>query len=71
MTAPSIPIKFTLANVRAALRPRGLSIRSTGFGDYRVAFAGRGNEASAYYTTDLEDAFYTGIAMERTKNAQA
>lgn len=57
-----------VAVVRNELRARGLSLRKTEHGEWRVAFAGRGNEESAYYATDLADAFATGLAMAREGN---
>jgi hypothetical protein len=39
-------------------RQLGFSLRWTGY-DYRLARPGRGQEAAAYYTDDLEDALAT------------
>ncbi len=54
--------RFT--DIKAALTAMGLTIRRKD-GEYRVAYAGKGNEASAYYTNDLEDAFGTGKHMAK------
>ena len=58
------PQALTLAMVRAELRAVGVSISKTDWDEYRVNFRG-GNEATAYYTTGLEDARGTGLAMMR------
>lgn len=62
--------KLIFKSVFAVLRAEGLSIRKTEWGEYRVAFLGRGNEASAYYTSDLEDAFDTGMHMAKRAQSQ-
>lgn len=54
---------LTFKAVRDQLRPLGITITKTGFDDYRVAFRGKGNEASAYYGDKLDDALSTGVAM--------
>jgi hypothetical protein len=57
--------RLTLAMVRAELRAVGVAItHSAEFREYRVNFRG-GNEATAYYTSDLTDARDTGLAMMR------
>ena len=59
------PQALTLGKVRAELRAVGVAItHSAEFSEYRVNFRG-GNEATAYYTTDIEDARDTGLAMMR------
>lgn len=57
----------TFAAVKKSLQARNVTIRKTGWGDYRVnvkpsaeTYAG---EDGAYYTTDLQDALDTGIAL--------
>ena len=55
--------RLTLAMVRATLRAVGVVI-TKGEDEYRVNFRG-GNECTAYYTNDLEDARGTGLAMMR------
>lgn len=57
--------KTTFKSVQANLRTNGVSIRKTEHGEYRVAFKGAGNEDSAYYTSDLEDALSTGMLMRK------
>lgn len=52
---------LTLLQVRETLWPLGLRI-SKWDGEYRVNFV-RGDEATAYYTNDLEDALWTGLQM--------
>lgn len=54
-------MKMTLEQVREELGRVGVTIRKRD-GEYRVNFRG-GKEATAYYTTDLEDALQTGLAM--------
>ena len=57
--------KLTLAQAKAELRPLGLVIISQD-GEYRVNFR-RGDEESAYYTTDLDDAVATGKDMAKRR----
>lgn len=52
----------TLTNIRVALAAMGIVIKKTSEGDYRVNFR-NGDEATAYYTNDLDDAFNTGKVM--------
>jgi hypothetical protein len=59
------PQALTLGKVRAELRAVGVAItHSAEFREYRVNFL-RGNECTAYYTNDIEDARGTGLAMMR------
>jgi hypothetical protein len=58
------PQALTLTKVRAELRAIGVVITRTEWDEYRVNFRG-GNEATAYYTNDLEDARDTGLDMMR------
>ena len=63
---------MTMVQARLTLRPLGIVLRKRE-GEYRVAFRlpprvkgmppAFDQEASAYYTTDLNDAVGTGIAM--------
>jgi len=53
----------------AAIRALGLTISKCN-GEYRVAFPGPGNEASAYYTNDLQDALNTARAMHAHARAE-
>ena len=66
-----IPVMtFTQANVKAALQSLGLTFRKTS-SDYRVSLqslTGQANEDAAYYTDDIEDAYYTGLAMAKGSN---
>jgi hypothetical protein len=55
-----------LKTAKAELNALDLSINTTKFGEYRVAFKHLDREAaelSAYYATDLDDAVSTGRAM--------
>lgn len=54
---------------QAELRTLGITLRKTD-GEYRVAFAGKGTESSAYYTNDIEDAVNTGRAMFNKREAK-
>jgi hypothetical protein len=57
---------MTQAEARQRLSINRMSLRRSPGGDWRVAFADiRDNEASAYYTDDLEDAVITGADMRR------
>jgi hypothetical protein len=51
----------TIAQAKATLNFHGMVLRKTD-GEYRVNFRG-GKEATAYYTTDIDDAVATGIKM--------
>ncbi len=55
---------MTLARARMILRALGLVIRRENDGEYRINFQG-GDEATAYYTNDLDDAVGTGRDMAR------
>lgn len=59
----------TLAEARAQLRRVGVTLRKTEHDEYRVAFAGRGSEASAAYESDVDAAVATGRAMARNRSA--
>jgi len=55
--------KLRFSTARADLAILGITLRSKNeFDEYRVNFRG-GVEATAYYTSDLQDAFDTGRAM--------
>jgi hypothetical protein len=57
---------ITQFEARQRLTLNRMSLRRTPAGDFRVAFADRrDDEASAYYTDDLEDAVLTGAMMRR------
>ena len=51
-----------MKEVKKELSEIGISIKFTEYEEYRVNFIG-GREATAYYTTDLDDAIATGKAM--------
>jgi hypothetical protein len=53
---------MTLQKAKSIARRLGLTLREVCSGDYRVNFRD-GNEATAYYTDDLEDAFNTAVKM--------
>lgn len=62
----------TMREAKQRLALNGMSFRKTEYGDFRVAFAEvRDNEASAYYTDDIEDAVLTGAAMRRRLQSAA
>ena len=61
--------RLTLAQAKAELRPLGLVLISHD-GEYRVNFR-RGDEESAYYTTDLDDALATGKDMAKRSASEA
>lgn len=65
MASESPSGKLTLAQAKAELRPLGL-ILTHHDGEYRVNFR-RGNEESAYYTPDLDDAVATGKDMAKRR----
>lgn len=64
LTGDTTVIRLTVAMVRQSLKRIGVTIRKNQFGEYRVNLAApHGNEQTAYYTTDLQDALATGHAM--------
>jgi hypothetical protein len=56
--------KMSLKEVCSRLCGSGMTIRKTEHDEYRVNFRG-GKEATAYYTTDLDDAYNTGVIMAK------
>jgi hypothetical protein len=52
----------TVKEAIRAIRALGLSVRRTEFREFRVSLPG-GAEATAYYTTDAEDAVWTARSM--------
>jgi hypothetical protein len=58
------PTKLTQAVAFQQIRSLGLSVRKTDAGEFRVS---RGDEASAYYADDLQDAVDTARAMASDK----
>jgi hypothetical protein len=57
---------MTLQEAKSIARHLGLTLRQVRSGDYRVNFRD-GNETTAYYTNDLEDAVNTAVEMARRK----
>jgi L-ribulose-5-phosphate 3-epimerase UlaE len=55
---------MTLQEAKSIARHLGLTLREVRSGDYRVNLR-EGNEATAYYTDNLEDAVKTAIEMAR------
>lgn len=62
-------IKTTMKDAQYALAKHGINIRKTGYGnEYRISYKGILNaENSAYYTDDIVDAIYTGMAMSENR----
>ena len=57
---------MTLQQAKAIARHLRLTLRMVRSGDYRVNFRD-GNETTAYYTDNLEDAVKTAIEMARRR----
>jgi hypothetical protein len=57
---------MTLQQAKSIARHLGLTLRMVRSGDYRVNFR-EGNETTAYYTDNLEDAVKTAIEMARRR----
>src|SRR5207247_10521442 len=57
---------MTLQEAKSIARHLGLTLRKVRSGDYRVNFRD-GNETTAYYTDNLEDAVNTAVEMARTR----
>ena len=55
---------LTHQEAKSIARHLGLTLRKVRSGDYRVNFRD-GNETTAYYTDDLEDAVNTAVEMVR------
>jgi hypothetical protein len=53
---------MTLQEAKSIARHLGLTLRQVRSGDYRVNFRD-GNETTAHYTNDLEDAVNTAVEM--------
>jgi hypothetical protein len=60
---------ITLKSVRQHLTSRGITIRRTDDGEYRVNYR-HGREATAYYTDDLDDAHTTGLDMAAIRDKE-
>jgi hypothetical protein len=56
-----------LQEAKSVARHLGLTLREVCSGDYRVNFRD-GNETTAYYTDDLEDAVNTAVEMARKRS---
>jgi hypothetical protein len=57
---------MTLQQAKSVARHLGLTLRKVRSGDYRVNFRD-GNEMTAYYTDNLEDAVNTAVEMARNR----
>ena len=57
---------ITLQEAKSIARHLGLTLRQLRSGNYRVNFRD-GNETTAYYTDNLEDAVNTAVAMARKR----
>jgi hypothetical protein len=57
---------MTLQQAKSIARHLGLTLRMVRSGHYRVNFRD-GNETTAYYTDNLEDAVKTAIEMARRR----
>ena len=57
---------MTLQKAKSIARHLELTLRHLRSGNYRVNFRD-GNETTAYYTTNLEDAVKTAVAMSRKR----
>jgi hypothetical protein len=57
---------MTLQGAKSIARHLGLTLRLQRSGNYRVNFRD-GNESTAYYTDDLEDAINTAVGMARRR----
>ena len=56
-----------LQQAKSIARHLGLTLREVCSGDYRVNFRD-GDESTAYYTDNLEDAVKTAVEMARNAN---
>jgi translation initiation factor 2 alpha subunit (eIF-2alpha) len=56
-----------LQQAKSIARHLGLTLRQVRSGAYRVNFRD-GNETTAYYTDDLEDAINAAVEMARKRN---
>jgi hypothetical protein len=57
---------MTLQEAKSIARHLGLTLRKVRSGDYRVNFRD-GNETTAYYRDNLEDALNTAVAVARKR----
>ena len=63
-------LRMTLQEAKSIARHLGLTLRQVRSGDYRVNFRD-GNETTAYYTNDLEDAVNAAVEMARKRELSA
>jgi hypothetical protein len=61
---------MTLQKAKSIARHLGLTLRKVRSGDYRVNLRD-GNEATAYYTDNLEDAVNAAVEMARRRALRA
>ena len=61
---------MTLQEAKSIVRHLGLTLRKVRSGDYCVKFRD-GNEATPYYTDDLEDAVNAAVRMARTASVMS
>ena len=61
-----LEVFMTLQKAESIARHLGLTLRQVRSGNYRVNFRD-GNETTAYYTDDLEDAVNAMVAMARKR----
>lgn len=57
---------MTLQEAKSIARHLGFTLRKVRSGDYRVNLPG-GDDSTAYYTGDLEDAVRTAVEMARQR----
>ena len=57
---------MTLEEAKSIARHLGLTLRKVRSGDYRVSFR-EGNETTAYYSDNLEDAVNAAVEMARKR----
>lgn len=60
---------LTIAKLVREANAHGMTVTHRD-GEYRVAYKGKGNEASAYYTNDRQDALDTMRVMIKYRDAQ-
>jgi hypothetical protein len=58
--------RVTIAVAREQLRAAGMTVRSTGWGDYRVGY--RDQNGEPYFTCDVADALETGLCMAQRRH---
>src|SRR5689334_12780727 len=66
VAAVIVPQAMTLQEAKSIARHLGLTLRKVRSSDYRVNFRD-GNETTAYYTDDLEDAVSAAVEMARKR----